>query len=86
MLTVNNAAPTATLSGVPSTIIVGQTITPSLSSPLDPSSPDVAAGLRYMMTIDVAPARLQLRDEQYNRLGKLHDDDRGSSHDLRADH
>ena len=53
-LTVNNVAPTATLSGSPSTAIVGQTITPSLSSPLDPSSTDVAAGLRYVFTIDAA--------------------------------
>ena len=53
-LTVNNVAPTATLSGVPSTAIVGQTITASLTSPLEPSSADVAAGLRYVFTVDAA--------------------------------
>ncbi len=42
-----NVAPTATFTGTPSTILVGQSVTLSFSNQLDPSVADVTAGFTY---------------------------------------
>ncbi|MCK6560016.1 T9SS type A sorting domain-containing protein [bacterium] len=44
---ISNVAPTATFTGTPGTIIVGQSATLAFSNPLDPSAADVAAGFTY---------------------------------------
>lgn len=42
-----NVAPTATFTGTPGTIIVGQSVTLAFSNPSDPSAADVTAGFTY---------------------------------------
>ena len=89
-VTVNNVAPTAAFSA-PTTATEGSSATISLTSPADPSSADIAAGLRYSFDMDndgvfeIADVSNPLRaltfpdDGSYTVRGRIADKDGGSN-------
>jgi RHS repeat-associated protein len=91
-VTVNNVAPTATFTNT-SPIGEGSTVTASFSSPVDPSSADVSAGLHYSIATSAAglatsyavagtatSANFSFNDNgTYTLFGRIFDKDGGST-------